>query len=146
MSCPFDFSDELDSFGFPYVYFLHYNSLIIVSPITNQRVKTIDFGPSLKRRLRDNHPQLHQAVKKKYGAKKYDSGLFSLFTMMTIPHHMEVYIGSDSFDFCVFLRLVDYSEEDQQVKLKLADKQLEIAAMWGPPEAPEDGDDLQSEF
>lgn len=141
MDCFFDFSDELDAFGFPYVYFLHYNQLIIVSPITNLRVRTMDFGQSIRRRLQDNYPQVHQAVKKKHGAKKYETGLFTLFTMITIPHHMEVYISSDSFDFSVFLRLVDHSEEDQQVKLKVADKQLELAEMWGPAEPPETEED-----
>lgn len=50
----FDFSDELDAFGFPYVYFLHYNFLTIVSPITNQRVKSVDFGPSLMQKIEEH--------------------------------------------------------------------------------------------
>ena len=131
MPFDFDFSDELDTFGFPYVYFLHYNFLTIVSPITNQRVKNIDFGPSLMQKIEEH--KLAQKVKKILGAKQYESTVFSLYTNISIAHYMEVYLSSPFLDCCLFLRLVDDGESDQQIKLKIADKQLELAAMWGPP-------------
>lgn len=71
-------------------------------------------------------------MKKIFGAKQYESTVFSLYTNISIAHYMEVYLSSPFLDCCLFLRLVDDAESDQQIKLKIADKQLELAAMWGP--------------
>lgn len=43
----FDFSDEISPFNIPYVYFMHQNFVKIVSPITNQIVKSFDFGSKI---------------------------------------------------------------------------------------------------
>jgi len=125
----FDFGDELESFRFPYVYFLHQNFIKIVSPITNLIVKVIDFAPSLKQRLQEH--KLVQKVKQMVTPKLYDHGVFSLYTNISVPHYMECYLSSPQLDCCLFFRLLD--NNDQQMKLRIADKSMEIAEMWGPP-------------
>ena len=54
--------------------------------------------------------------------------------MMTVPHHMEVYVGSGDFDFCGFIRLVDEFGfgENKTITQKLQEKELDFAEMWGP--------------
>ena len=117
----FDFSDEIGSFGFPYIYFLQLNYIKILSPVTNQEVKVIDFGPKLIKHLDDN--KLKKTVLKYVKPEDYKKGVFSLYTNIYVPHYMECYLSSSNLDCSIFLRLIDKNADDQVKKFKILDKQ-----------------------